>query len=126
MDIRLGMAKNCVMSTESEIVRKGAEALPSSSNDTAQAVSKIQKYLEVGYENQFLFPRAALFGLCAGSVAIVFRGLLLGAETLLNVLLGWCRKTPTLGRILPIFYSATGATLAAILGHPSQLEGQSI
>ena len=53
-----------------------------SSTTTAAARTEIQEYLEVSHEQHKLFPRAALVGLCAGVVAVVFRALLAGADAL--------------------------------------------
>ena len=88
---------------------------PVSPRATVQAQSEIQEYLEVSHEQHALFPRAALVGLCAGIVAVVFRGLLLGADTLRNSLVVWGQAVPSLGWIFPILYSATAATLAVML-----------
>ena len=40
---------------------------------SAQARSEIEEYLEVSQQRHKLFPRAAVVGLLAGSVAVLFR-----------------------------------------------------
>jgi len=103
------------MSNDSDNVHK-IEPMPATSpNDTAQARSELLEYLEVSQEHHKLFPRAALVGLCAGSIAVIFRGLLLGADTVRDVLVNWSHNLPALGWIFPILYSAAGATLAVML-----------
>jgi len=86
-----------------------------SPSEAAQARSELQEYLEVSQEQHSLFPRAALVGLCAGSVAVIFRGLLLGADLLRDLLISWSHNLPAVGWIFPMLYSAAGASVAVIL-----------
>ena len=81
----------------------------------AEARSEIQEYFEVSHEQHKLFPRAALVGLCAGTVAVIFRALLAGADALRNQLIQWTYTLPTLGWVLPMMFSAAGASVAAVL-----------
>src|SRR3989304_5978148 len=104
-----------MMPTESDKQPKTENTSSLSSSAAAQARSEIQEYLEVSQEQHALFPRAALVGLCAGIVAVLFRALLLGADTLRNALIVWGHAAPMLGWVLPILYSAAGATLAVLL-----------
>ena len=83
--------------------------------DTAEARSEIQDYLEVSHEQHKLFPRAALVGLCAGAVAVIFRALLVGADALRNQLIHGSHALPALGWVLPMIFSAAGASIAAAL-----------
>lgn len=103
------------MSTEPDRRPENRDAPPASASATAQAHSEIQEYLEISQEQHGLFPRAALVGLCSGIIAVVFRGLLLGADTLRNALVVWGHTVPFLGWIFPILFGATGATLAVML-----------
>lgn len=89
-----------------------AQNVPSA---TAQAKSEIQEYLEVSHQRHKLFPRAAVVGLLAGSVAVLFRALLAGADALRNHLIHWAQATPTFGWIFPMLFSATGAVIAVVL-----------
>jgi CIC family chloride channel protein len=91
------------------------EAAPTSPSEDDQARSELQEYLEVSQEHHALFPRAALVGLCAGSVAVIFRGLLFGADTVRNALVIWSHNLPALGWLLPMLYSAAGAVLSVTL-----------
>ncbi|MGH7854417.1 MAG: chloride channel protein, partial [Candidatus Binatia bacterium] len=84
-------------------------------NAAAEARSEIQEYLEVSHEQHKLFPRAALVGLCAGGVAVIFRALLAGADALRNQLIHWAHAVPLFGWIFPVLFSATGAFIAAVL-----------
>lgn len=81
----------------------------------AEARSEIQEYLEVSHEQHKLFPRAALVGVCAGGVAVLFRALLAGADALRNQLIQWTHSMPALGCVFPMLFSAAGASLAAAL-----------
>ncbi|HEX9786972.1 MAG TPA: chloride channel protein, partial [Candidatus Binatia bacterium] len=81
----------------------------------AKARSEIQEYLEVSHEQHKLFPRAALVGLCAGGVAVMFRALLAGADALRNQLIHWAHTLPALGWVFPMLFSAAGASIAAAL-----------
>jgi len=91
------------------------EPIHTSTGSTAQAQSELQEYLELSQEQHSLFPRAALVGLSSGMVAVVFRGLLLGVDTLRNALVLWGHQMPALGWLLPMLFSATGATVAVML-----------
>lgn len=84
-------------------------------NATAEARSEIQEYLEVSHEQHKLFPRAALAGLCAGVVAVIFRALLAGADALRNQLIHWSYAVPLFGWIFPVLFSAMGALIAAVV-----------
>jgi CIC family chloride channel protein len=86
-----------------------------STADKAQARSELQEYLEVRQEQHGLFPRAALVGLCAGSVAVLFRFLLAAADDLRNGIIQWSSAAPLWGWIAPVLFTATGATLALML-----------
>ena len=70
---------------------------PDVSNSTAQGRTEIQEYLQVSHERHKLFPRAALVGLCAGGVAVLFRALLAGADRLRNFLIDWSYGVPICG-----------------------------
>lgn len=86
-----------------------------STTTTAQARSELQEYLEVSHQQHGLFPRAALVGLGAGMVAVLFRGLLAGADALRNMLVTWAQGAPIWGWLLPMAFSAAGATGAIVL-----------
>jgi len=88
---------------------------PDVSNSTAQARTEIQEYLQVSHERHKLFPRAALVGLCAGSVAVLFRALLAGADRLRNFLIDWSYGVPICGWIFPMLFSAAGALISVTL-----------
>jgi len=82
---------------------------------SVEARSEIQEYLEVSHEQHRLFPRAALVGLCAGAVAVIFRALLAAADGLRNLLIHWAYTVPIFGWIFPVLFSATGALIAMAL-----------
>ena len=92
-----------------------AVSSPQNSVAAAEAESEIQEYLEVSEQRHKLFPRAAIVGALAGSVAVVFRALLAGADALRNQLIHWAQALPMLGWIFPMLFSATGAVIAVWL-----------
>jgi CIC family chloride channel protein len=91
------------------------ERSPETPSATVEAKSEIQDYLEVSQQQHKLFPRAALVGLCAGGVAVIFRGLLAGADSLRNLLIAWSYTVPIFGWLFPMLFSAIGALIATAL-----------
>jgi chloride channel protein, CIC family len=81
----------------------------------AEAQSEIQEYLEVSQQRHKLFPRAALVGLVAGSIAVLFRILLASADVLRNRLIHWAYAEPMLGWIFPLLFGAEGSFIAVLL-----------
>ena len=96
------------MSTDSE----RSQETPSA---TVEAKSEIQEYLEVSHQRHKLFPRAALVGLCAGGIAVIFRALLAAGDALRNGLIAWSHTVPLFGGLFPMLFSATGALLASAM-----------
>ena len=85
---------------------------PESLQQVTETSSEIQEYIEVSQRQHSLFPRAALVGLCAGIMAIIFRALLLGAEILRNSIIGWSYQLSYFGWVVPVLFSAVGAYAA--------------
>ena len=83
--------------------------------ETEVARSELQEYLYLRQQRRRLFPLAALVGLCAGIIAILFRGALAGADTLRNLLLTKAHEQPVWGWIFPVLFSAAGAALSLFL-----------
>jgi CIC family chloride channel protein len=77
--------------------------------------SEVQEFLYIRQQRTRLFPLAALVGLCAGIVAILFRGALSGMDVLRNSLFEKAHEYPTWGWIFPVLFSTFGATLALTL-----------
>lgn len=96
-------------------IGKTSSANTPAGNATAQATSELREYLHVNQQRRHIFPRAVLVGACAGLVAILFRGLLLWADTARNTLLQWAHTYPTVGWLVPILFSSGWATLAVFL-----------
>lgn len=80
---------------------------------TGAPASELAEYLDVSQRRRRLFPRAALVGLLAGGVAVVYRWLLVAGEALRNGLIEWGRAWPALGWIAPVAWGVFGA-LAAV------------
>ena len=85
------------------------------STSQAEALSEVQEYLDIGQQRRRILPRAILVGLGAGAMAVIFRALLSGADALRNALITWSHQSPVLGWVLPVLFSAGGATLSVFL-----------
>ena len=77
--------------------------------------SEVQEYLYIRQERSRLFPLAALVGLCAGIIAILFRGALSGMDILRNTLIEKAHGQPLWGWIFPVLFSVIGAVLSLTL-----------
>lgn len=86
-----------------------------SDTESELAKSEVQEYLYLRQERRRLFPLAALVGLSAGIVAVLFRGALSATDTLRNSLILWSHTQPRWGWAFPMLYSAMGAVIALIL-----------
>ncbi len=80
-----------------------------------QVRSEIHEYLHFSQQRRRLFPRAALVGLLAGLVAVAFRALLAGADTLRSALITRAHHYPAFGWALPVCFGMAGACLAVFL-----------
>ncbi len=80
--------------------------------DTKQ--TEVQEFLDARQQRRWIFPRAALVGLCAGSVALLFRVALSTADKLRNQLILWSQDQAA-EWILPVLLSLLGAVLAVYL-----------
>lgn len=81
----------------------------------ASVESEIQEYIAVSEQRRRVFPRAALVGLIAGTMAALFRTALTGMDALRNELIAWAKQSPTWGWVIPILSTAAGATLSVML-----------
>jgi chloride channel protein, CIC family len=88
---------------------------PASENDNLAERSEIQEYLDIRQQRRWIFPRAALVGACAGTVALGFRAALTGADALRNRLIAWVQGMPMWGWIFPILFTALGAGFSVAL-----------
>ncbi len=84
-------------------------------NQTEVANSEIQEYLNISQQRRFTFPRAALVGLCAGTVALLFRIALTWVDNFRNGLITWGHNTPILGWVIPVVFAVTGAIISVFL-----------
>ena len=78
----------------------------------APARSEIQEYLTARQQRRWIFPRAALVGLCAGITALLFRAALTGADALRNQLITWAQSLPALGWLFPMLLASLGALIS--------------
>jgi CIC family chloride channel protein len=88
---------------------------PDSSTSAEQMRTEIQEYLDVRNQRRRVFPRAALVGLFAGLVSVLFRFSLAGADSIRNDLIAWSQGYPAWGWIFPMLFGATGAFLSVVL-----------
>ncbi|HDQ44188.1 MAG TPA: H(+)/Cl(-) exchange transporter ClcA [bacterium] len=74
--------------------------------------SEIQEYLDIRQHRRWIVPRAALVGVCAGFVALLFRTALGGAEHFRNDLISRAHAMPRFGWIVPVLFTMSGAGIA--------------
>jgi chloride channel protein, CIC family len=74
--------------------------------------SEIEEYLDIRQQRRWIFPRAALVGAGAGTIALLFRAALSGADILRNGLITWAQSLPILGWIFPFLFTLLGAVIA--------------
>ncbi len=86
-----------------------------SNGNSAAAKSEIQEYLEVRQQRRWIFPRAALVGAGAGTVALMFRAALNGADLLRNGLIAWAHHLPGLGWVFPALFTLLGAVISVAI-----------
>jgi CIC family chloride channel protein len=86
---------------------------PQTQNDSAR--SEIQEYLDFSHQRRWIFPRAALVGVCSGIMALLFRVALTGADVLRNGLLSWSHNIPLLGWIFPVLFTMLGAGISVFI-----------
>src|SRR5512140_1488070 len=91
-----------------------AETQPSQT-EIEMVESEVQEYLYIRQQRSRLFPLAALVGLCAGIIAILFRGALSGMDMLRNSLIEKAHGQPLWGWIFPVLFSMIGAVLSLTL-----------
>ncbi len=77
--------------------------------------SEIQEYLNIREQRRWVFPRAALVGLIAGLVALLFRASLAAADFLRNSLYDWAKNIPTWGWVFPVLFTLLGAGISVAL-----------
>lgn len=92
-----------------------AEKALETEGDKASAQSEIQEYLDIRDQRRWIFPRAALVGLGAGIMALLFRTALAYGDKGRNALIAWAKQYPSLGWVIPLFVCAIGAALAVFL-----------
>ncbi|HLJ56781.1 MAG TPA: H(+)/Cl(-) exchange transporter ClcA [Chthonomonadaceae bacterium] len=98
-----------------EPVADGEQSTVAQETAQSQAKSEIQEYLHVRTQRRRLFPRAALVGMVAGLVAVLFRALLSAGDTARNALIHWAHHYPTFGWLFPVLFSAVGALLSVLM-----------
>lgn len=77
--------------------------------------SEVQEYLYLRQQRRRLFPLAALVGLCAGIVAVLFRGALSEMDIVRNSLIEKTQTQPLWGWIFPILFAMGGTVLSLFL-----------
>lgn len=81
-------------------------------NNEATARSELQQFLDVKKQRRWIFPRAALVGVGAGLVSLLFRATLTGADKLRDQLFTWAHTLPHAGWIFPILFTLVGAVVS--------------
>lgn len=99
----------------SKIFNKKQKKKSSEPTDSDIVRSEIQEYLDVSQQRRWIFPRAALVGLCSGLVALLFRATLTGADLLRNNLLTWAHSLQNFGWVIPILFTMVGAVVSVAI-----------
>ena len=94
---------------------RSSKVPPDSNLPKAAEESEIEEYLDIRDQRRWIFPRAALVGIGAGILALLFRAALAGADALRNDLIKWAQKSPAWGWIIPLLFCAICAGLSALL-----------
>lgn len=82
---------------------------------SAHPHSELYEYLNIRQQRHWIFPRAALVGLCAGGIALAFRIALSSTDNLRNRLIEWSHQHTGWGWIFPVLFTLTGASLSVLL-----------
>lgn len=77
--------------------------------------SEIKEYLTISRQRHRVFPRAAVAGLFAGLLALLFRLTLAGGDILREHLITLGHRYGALGWLLPVSFGAIGASVAVAL-----------
>ncbi len=93
--------------------RDQESSIPDDADESVR--SEIQEYLQVRQQRRQILPRAALVGVCAGVVALLFRAALAGAGALRNAFISWAHGFPVLGLVFPVLLALCGATIAVAI-----------
>ena len=96
-------------------IMKPTKKHPPIENDGNLARSEIQEYLDIRQQRRWIFPRAALVGLCAGILALLFRAGLTGADALRDKMLSWAHTLPMWGWVFPVLFTMLGAGIAVAM-----------
>lgn len=112
----------------SERTRSAEPERPERAVTRTEANSELAEHLDISQRRRRLFPRAALVGLLAGAIAILFRALLALGDQLRNALIVWSRQYPAVGWLAPVAFGAVGATMAVWLmrGYAPEASGSGI
>ncbi|MDR3574383.1 MAG: H(+)/Cl(-) exchange transporter ClcA [Anaerolineaceae bacterium] len=79
------------------------------------AKSEIKEYLDVREQRRWVFPRAALVGAGAGTIALAFRAILSSADVFRNGMIAWAHSLPLLGWVFPVVFTMLGAVISVAL-----------
>jgi len=96
------------------VTKKNAPQEKEAGDDDLVA-SEVQEFLHIRQQRRRLLPIAALVGLCAGSVAVIFRVALSSMEFLRNAMIEKAHEYPLWGWIFPVLFSAAGAAISIYL-----------
>lgn len=77
--------------------------------------SEIVDYLTVRQQRRWIFPKAALVGVLAGSIALLFRVALSAADSFRNNFIVWSQSNPNYGWIFPIVFTFLGAWISVAI-----------
>ncbi len=94
---------------------RSSKVPPDSNTAEATKESEIEEYLDIRDQRRWIFPRAALVGVGAGILALLFRAALAATDALRNDLIQRAQKFPAWGWIIPLFFCTICASLSLLL-----------
>lgn len=90
--------------------------------------TELREYLSVRQQRRWIFPRAALVGLLAGGIALLFRAALSSADAFRGNMIAWAQQFPAAGWLVPVLFTMTGAliSVAATRKYAPEVSGSGI
>jgi CIC family chloride channel protein len=99
----------------SNLITPNSASIEQDENSKDPAHSEIKEYLNIQQQRRWIFPKAALVGVLAGSVVLLFRIALTGVDLLRNHIIQLAHTIPYLGWIIPFLLTLVGSLISVVL-----------
>lgn len=77
--------------------------------------TELHEFLNMRQQRRWIFPRAALVGLLAGIIALLFRVALGSADVFRTNMIVWAKQFPSAGWLFPVFFTMIGALVSVMV-----------